>query len=271
MSSIEQNRERWGVKYTWTDAGDEWSAVWGGVDMQWHAMLWPRLHAFVPTSTILEIAPGYGRWTQYLKDLCDHLIIVDLVEKCIEHCQARFADSSNIAYHVNDGKSLDMMTDGTVDFAFSFDSLVHADRSVIQAYITQLSRKLTQDGVAFIHHSNLGDYTRWIEWGQRVKVGRWALSRTVGVLDPRHHGRAQDVTAALFRQYVEQAGMVCISQELVNWKTRGRFLIDCMTVFTPKGSKWARPTRVLRNPDFMREASYLSSLATLYEPNDDRA
>ncbi|MEK6280890.1 MAG: hypothetical protein AABN95_11100 [Acidobacteriota bacterium] len=31
----------------------------------------PRIHPFIPVGTILEIAPGYGRWTHYLKDWID--------------------------------------------------------------------------------------------------------------------------------------------------------------------------------------------------------
>lgn len=43
-----------------------------------------RIHAFVPTEAILEIAPGFGRCTQYLKDLCQQLMVVDLTEKCLK-------------------------------------------------------------------------------------------------------------------------------------------------------------------------------------------
>ena len=32
-------------------------------DSQWFGLIFPRIHAFLPTGTILEIAPGFGRWT----------------------------------------------------------------------------------------------------------------------------------------------------------------------------------------------------------------
>ena len=51
-----------------------------------------------------------------------------------------------------------MVADRSVDFAFSFDSLVHADAEVLDAYAAELARTLAPDGVAFIHHSNLGAY-----------------------------------------------------------------------------------------------------------------
>ena len=126
--------------------------------MQWYGTILPRIKSHVPTNRILEIGCGYGRWTQYLKDLCKNLIVIDLSEECIKASKQRFAECSHIEYHVNEGKSLDMIPNFSVDFVFSFDSLVHADEAVMKAYICQLHRIINNDGVAFIHHSNLGEY-----------------------------------------------------------------------------------------------------------------
>ena len=39
-----------------------------------------------------------------------------------------FASDTHISYHINDGKSLEMVQhDDSTDFVFSFDSLVHAE------------------------------------------------------------------------------------------------------------------------------------------------
>jgi hypothetical protein len=46
-----------------------------------------------------------------------------------------------------------MIADGSIDLAFSFDSLVHAEADVLSFYLAQLATKLRSDGVAFIHHS----------------------------------------------------------------------------------------------------------------------
>jgi ubiquinone/menaquinone biosynthesis C-methylase UbiE len=75
------------MKYDWKDAGEEWSAPWE------HAIL-PRIRSHLPTETILEIAPGFGRWTHYLKDCCRELWIVDRIGKRIEACRQRFASDS---------------------------------------------------------------------------------------------------------------------------------------------------------------------------------
>jgi len=80
MADVEQNLAVW-ESWDWSQQGDEWSASWGGTPALWHGALLPRIHSFVPTGTILEIAPGYGRWTQYLKDLCERLLVVDLARQ----------------------------------------------------------------------------------------------------------------------------------------------------------------------------------------------
>ena len=56
-------------------------------------------------------------------DHCQHLFVVDLSPACIEHCKKRFANRQNISYFTNDGRSLYMIADGSLDFVFSYDSL----------------------------------------------------------------------------------------------------------------------------------------------------
>jgi hypothetical protein len=48
-------------------------------------------------------------------------------------------------------------------------------------------------------------------------------------------------------------GLACIGQEVVNWL--GGRLLDCISVVTPRASKWERPNVVVRNPYFMAEAA----------------
>ena len=71
------------------------------------------------------------------------------------------------------------------------------------------------------------------------------------------------MTAELFAEYCDQAGLQCISQELVNWGTE-ELLIDCFSLFTPKNSLWTRPNNVIENKDFMREAILIQQLSRLY-------
>jgi hypothetical protein len=247
VAQTRDNIRRWNEEYDWTEGGDEWSVAWGGPDAQWFHTLYPRIRKFVPAGTILEIAPGFGRWTQYLKDLCSSLVVVDLAQVCIDACKTRFAGSPHIRYHVTDGKSLAMVEDGSIDFAFSFDSLVHVEMDVLEAYLEQLAVKLSPDGVGFFHHSNVGVYADLIASGTMTN----------------HHWRGESCTAEKFRRFAERVGLSCIGQELANWG-QDQYLTDCMSLFTRTGSRWARPHQVVENLRFMLEAQMARSLAPLY-------
>jgi SAM-dependent methyltransferase len=259
MADVRQNQEIWESSWDWSQAGEEWSASWGGTPALWFGALLPRIHAHLPAGTILEIAPGYGRWTHYLKDSCDRLVIVDLTERCIEHCRERFAEAENIEFHVNDGRSLEMVDDGSIDFVFSFDSLVHAEADVLEAYLRQLATKLRPDGAGFFHHSNQGRLRpvtrlapRMPEWLRRRAVRR-------GVFPDVYAWRAESVTAEWFAGACERAGLACVTQEKICWE-HGRFLTDALSLFTPKGSRWDRPRRVTRNRGFRDEIQRLARL-----------
>ncbi len=83
MVSIRENKTWWDQHYDWDELGDEWSRPWGDTTTQWYGSILPRIHRFLPAPRILEIACGFGRWTQFLKDQCDQLTALDLAENCI--------------------------------------------------------------------------------------------------------------------------------------------------------------------------------------------
>jgi SAM-dependent methyltransferase len=234
VPSLDQNLAVWGDTYDWSRRGDEWSDAWGGVSYQWWTTLFPRIQGFVPAARVLEIAPGYGRWTHFLKDLCDELIIVDIAEAAIAYCKQRFAGESHISAYVNDGTSLGMARDGSIDLVFSFDSLVHAEADVMTGYLSELSRILTPNGVAFLHHSNLGAYER-------------------GTYDPNAvHWRARSVSAAMIEQCAESFDLSVISQETLAWGNE-TLLNDCFSVIMRAGSRWDRDNVLLENLTFSSE------------------
>lgn len=288
MPTIRDNLNYWERECDWSRQGEEWSQPWGGSETQWWGSILPRIHAFVPCDSILEIAPGFGRWTQYLKGLAKRVTLVDLSERCIEGCRQRFAADSHISYFANDGKSLDMIADHSIDFVFSFDSLVHAEADVLEAYVRQLAHKLARDGVGFIHHSNAARYARYFSLIKMKRPAghdahsdaasessrngspsllRLGLRRAKGLLTKvgilaRDHNRALSMSGERFREFCERSGLRCISQEFLGGDQR--MLIDCISVFTREGSRWDRPIRVLENRRFAQEARNLSRLAKLY-------
>lgn len=214
-----------------------------------YGTIYPRIMNFVPTITILEIAPGYGRCTQYLKSLCQKLIVVDLTKSCIDFCKEKFKDLNNIEYHVNDGLSLNMLQDNSIDFVFSWDSLVHAEAEVIESYLKYLAAKMKPGGYGFIHHSNFGA----------------SKNPQNGAFPVNMHWRAETMTAELFQVFCRKAGLLCLSQEIINW--REDILNDCFSVFKKRGLKDPASflTRVQINSDFSREMSNLKRISEMYQ------
>lgn len=250
MPSIQENLTVWN-EADWSKyrEGESWSGCWGGSEMLWHGSLYPRVHPFLPSSKILEIAPGHGRVTQYLRDWCDELHIVDLSPNCIQFCQQRFAGDNRFHYYVNDGLSLEMIPDGVFDFVICFDSLVHCEFEVVASYLKQLATKLTPNGVGFIHHSNLAEYMR---------RGLELLPQEILLQETANPGwRASTVDSAIVAELCRQFGMTAITQELFPWGEAKFFdhpiCVDCMTTFTKQGSVWERPLVKFRNEKFQKE------------------
>jgi SAM-dependent methyltransferase len=259
VPTVDENLQNWSSTWDWSQRGEEWSHWWGDTPALWYGAILPRIHALVPTGTILEIGPGFGRWTHYLRDLGERLVLVDLTDKCIAHCRERFADTPHIDCHVNDGWSLDMVEDGSVDLVFSFDSLVHVEPQIIDAYLAQLTAKLKPDGVGFLHHSNAGSLRTLTALSRRVPARFFHSLVRRGIAVNLSAWRDEGMTAELFRGQCESAGLRCVAQELISWES-GAYLIDCLSIFTRKGSRWDRPTRITRNPMFVAEARRMSRL-----------
>jgi 2-polyprenyl-3-methyl-5-hydroxy-6-metoxy-1,4-benzoquinol methylase len=245
------------ANYEWIAAGEEWSEPWGGSAAQWFGSILPRIQVALPAETTLEIGSGFGRWSHYLRQHCQQLHLVDPDPQCMDACRRRFGADAGLSYDVNQNDSLVMVRDGSLDFVFSFDSLVHVRRQSIETYLRQLEGKLKPDGLAFIHHSNLGEYA-----GSLLRRARKRKTRAAD------HQRDPEMTANLFRELSERCGLKVVSQELVNW--RGRRLIDCFSFLARKGSKWKEARRPFRNRDFMLEAQLLKRVAEHYPKLEER-
>jgi SAM-dependent methyltransferase len=261
MPTSEENVRAWNQDHRWSSTDDDWSAMWGNCEAQWWGSIYPRIHTFLPCEQILEIAPGFGRWTNLLRQHCERLTAVDLSQRCVEHCRERFRDQPHMTFVHNDGRSLEFVGDRSIDFAFSFDSLVHAEADVIEAYIHQLARKLRPNGIAFIHHSNAYHYRRRFAPGRLVPL-MWRSRLMRFRLLPRDHMRAASMSAERFADICVRAGCRCVSQELVNWGYLRD--LDCFSIFTPNGSAWDRELRRISNPYFLDEARSFKSASALY-------
>lgn len=263
MPTLAWNETYWDAGTDWTNRGEGWSGAWGDPEMQWFGSIFPRIHRHLDgNGTVLEIACGYGRWTHFLKDHCRRLIGVDLVQQCVDACRQRFANVPNVSFTKNDGRSLAFVKDGSVDFVFSYDSLVHVDEAIMRGYLEQFPRILKPGGTAFLHHSNLGNSPIQARLLYTPKIRRlFSLAR---VIERTHHNRDRRMSATRMVEIASDYGLSIVAQECVMWGTR-HLLIDCMTTLR-LGSSAVFSGPIL-NRDFMREAETWRRLGPLYGRN----
>ncbi|MCC7387129.1 MAG: class I SAM-dependent methyltransferase [Phycisphaerales bacterium] len=244
MPTVAENLTYW-QRYDWKDRGREWGRGYGSIEQGWHHAILPRISAFLPTGHALELAPGYGAWTDLLRPLCKNMTLVDLTPNCIEHCRQHFGKRA-MTYHTNDGRSLAMLDDNSIDFVFSVHSLVHADHDVMRAYILQLGKKMKPGAFGFLHHSNLGEFAGQFE--------TW---------DPKDlHWRGRDMTAEKLREDCREAGLVCVMQEIIPWGSDK--MIDAYSLFTKPRPGQQPPERVERNPAYWDQIWQRIELAKRY-------
>jgi SAM-dependent methyltransferase len=243
MPDLQWNYSTWNDSHDWAADGDEWSVAWGGARPQWYGSIYPRVHRFLPVGRILEIAPGHGRWTQFLLPHCSEYFGVDISETCIQACERRFGASTRARFVRNDGQSLGMIPDDYIDFVFSYDSLVHVEIDVIREYIWQTCQKLTRRGVAFLHHSN-------------------ALGESSNIEEARAGARALSVSSSLVKEMIEDCSAGVLIQEEINWVGNSR--TDCITTFCKDPSLMGREYKLIQNDNFLLEADLVRKYQSPY-------
>lgn len=201
--NIEEQRY-WDKEEAWEKDGHEWSEHFGGTDALWNKYLFDLVKPF-RNKKIVEIAPGFGRMTQYLALLTDELEVVDLNEHCIKVTQSKLKHHVK-GYYINDGRSLPMFEDTSVDLVFSYDSFVHMHETVVEAYTHECSRILKPGGFGLIHHSNFID-------GEDLSFSNTA-------------GRA-NMTLSRFNEMLRNSNLVTVSSTPIDFPS----VTDYITLF----------------------------------------
>jgi SAM-dependent methyltransferase len=202
-----EEQKKWNDINIWTNGGHEWSGPFGTTEKLWNEHIFETIKPF-RGKRILEIAPGFGRITQFLSILAGELVVVDLNPTCIEATKSKLGNHVS-GYFVNDGKSLSDIKDNSQDLVFSYDSFVHMHANVTEEYIKEASRVLVSGGCGFIHHS-------WFSGGMDTSFSNIA-------------GRA-NMTPELFKQMIESNGMEIISQTPIHFTET----VDIISFFRKK-------------------------------------
>ena len=243
MPTIAENFANWNDPKRWSDDGNEWSHAWGSSATMWFGSILPRIAANLPAASLLEIACGHGRVTEFLLPHCERYVGVDLAPDCVATCERRFAGVGKASFRQVDGRTLAGIGDDSVDFAISWDSLVHAEHDAVAGYVAELARVLRPGGTAFLHHSNLGEHT--------------AADGTLTVENP--HWRASSVSAERVRAWAAPHGLQVVAQELLQWGSPA--WNDCFTLLRrPRPGDPAAALRVVRHPGFAFELEFFRNL-----------
>lgn len=240
MANLTANRKYY-ENYDWSSGGEEWSEPWGGTRSMWITSIYPRISEFLPAKTIVEIGSGHGRIARILHAFStNQLILFDIVDECVSVCKKKFASSSKTICLKTDGCTLGNVANRSVDFIFSFYSLVGADNETITGCLEEVDRVLSDDGVAFIHHSNAGMY---------FDPEKTDLDKRLLMLAAY---RDMSIDALTVQEIVAQCNLICMKQECINWDVT-EILSDCFSIIARPDSKWACEPVLIHNPEFQEE------------------
>jgi SAM-dependent methyltransferase len=179
------------------------------MDAQWNDIIWPEIKDF-DFRVALELAPGAGRNTERLARIAGELHAVDMNEYAMGKLRSRFAAFTGpcrMHFHVNSGSDLRMIPSHSVTSIYSWDAMVHFEKSIVRDYIREFSRVLKPGGYGFVHHSNLGSAAH----ANAMDNPSWR----------------SNMSKELFVQYGRECGLEIVRQTALPWET----VVDCLTVF----------------------------------------
>lgn len=110
-----------------------------------------------------------------------------------------------------------MIESDTITLVYSWDSMVHFDKLIVKDYIFEISRVLKNGGIAFLHHSNYGEFAPDSDWAKNA-------------------GTRSDMSAQLMRDYAGNAALEVVDQKLQGqaegW---GQDELDCVSILRKVG------------------------------------
>jgi len=225
--SVEWNRQKWGNADHWERNGNNWSfhaEFCGQPYERWRQSV---VETFIepylgPDIDVLEIAPGQGRWTEYIVGNSASLTLVDLNQSCIEVCRERFGSQPELTFITNDGRSLPV-ADESMDLIWSFGGFVHFDPRDVDAYLGEFRRVLRPGGRFVIHHTGWPDSTlRFVPLTRHLGRPGRVLQRRLSQGRWRPGG---DRVAMSPKQFVSRATNhdLCLGQQVRTWGADDEF------------------------------------------------
>lgn len=102
--------------------------------------------------TALEIGPGGGRWTRYLRGF-GRLYVVDYYPEVLAEAR-RNIPGEHITWIANGGTDFPGVPERSIDFLWSFGCFVHLEVPLIQAYLDAMRPILAPGAQVVLHYSD---------------------------------------------------------------------------------------------------------------------
>lgn len=151
------------------------------------------LQPFVKDAVVLEIGSGGGKWTQYMKQ-AKRVICVDLSQEILNHIKNRLG-WKNLSFYKTNGDELKGISNSSVNFIFSMDSLVRIEKSALKNYFREINRVLKDNGEVCLHlpcNSSQGSVDRGFTDLSMKDIRAFCLNNNLEIitLDMKHitHG-----------------------------------------------------------------------------------
>jgi SAM-dependent methyltransferase len=125
------------------------------MEVQWKAIVWPEIQHFNFDVT-LDFAAGHGRNSAKLEKLAKRLYVVDANPDAVQFLRRRFEGHRAVSVIQNNGIDLRDVPTGAITTLYSFDSMVHFEKRLIEAYMPEFQRVMAHGAFGFLHHSNFG-------------------------------------------------------------------------------------------------------------------
>jgi Methyltransferase domain len=108
---------------------------------------------YIGTETFaIEIGPGGGRWTRYMKGV-KKLYAVDYHQELLDELRRTF-HWHNISFIKNNGDDFPGIPANSIDLVFSFGVFVHLDVGIIDRYLKNIKPLLRKEANVIIQYSD---------------------------------------------------------------------------------------------------------------------
>jgi len=111
---------------------------------------------------VLDLGCGVGRIAKHLAPFVRELHGVDVSENMVRYAKENCRELGNVYIKVNNGKDLNLYSDGTFDFVYSFLVFQHLEKEDALTYITEVYRVLKNGGRTLLQFPDRSSSVYWI-------------------------------------------------------------------------------------------------------------